>query len=215
MLNPALDGSGHGREHCAEYGTNRTLVIQRRTMFSDLKTQKIEVPASSLESIRPLMWNHTPVAAVAILAVIFTQGLPLLLMFLVVIPVCILWGQANKFANTAKWAGGIVRWTKLQEELEERLKSEDLEAELKKVRAQSQPLDKELHEWVHTRPTFWERAILSRTRREPEMKPHLHRFLQERSYIDSCLVDAMLERRRKAHKAPESLDATVEAVQSL
>ncbi len=121
-----------------------------------------------------------------------------------VIPVCILWGQATKFENTAKWAEGIVRWTKLQEELEDRLKSDDLEAELKTVRAESAPLDKELHEWVNTRPTFWERAFLSRTRREPEMRPYLHRLVRERSYIDSSLVDAVLKRRRETRKAHES-----------
>jgi hypothetical protein len=175
-------------------------------MFSDLRTSKIEVPAVSLEAIRPLMWSPTAVAAIAVLAAIFAQGLPLLLVLLVVVPVCILWGQATKFENTAKWAEGIVRWTKLQEELEDRLKSDDLEAELKKVREANQPLRKELHEWVNTRPTFWERAFLSRTRREPEMRPYLHRLVRERSYIDSCLVDAVLKQRRGGRSALELLN---------
>lgn len=172
-------------------------------MFSDLRTSKIEVPAVSLEAIRPLMWSPTAVAAIAILAAFLAQEWPFMAL-VAVIPVCILWGQATKFENTAKWAESIVRWTKLQEEVEDRLKSDDLEAELKKVRESNQQLRKELHEWVNTRPTFWERAFLSRTRREPEMRPHLHRLVQERSYIDSSLVDAVLKQRRETRKARES-----------
>jgi hypothetical protein len=172
-------------------------------MFSDLRTSKIEVPAVSLEAIRPLMWSPTAVAAIALLAAFLALEWPFMAL-VAVIPVCILWGQATKFENTAKWAEGIVRWTKLQEELEDRLKSDDLEGELKKVRCESAPLDKELHEWVNTRPTFWERAFLSRTRREPEMRPYLHRLVRERSYIDSSLVDAVLKQRRETRKARES-----------
>jgi hypothetical protein len=172
-------------------------------MFSDLRTSKIEVPAVSLEAIRPLMWSPALLAGIAIVAAFFAQEWPFLAL-VAVIPVCILWGQATKFENTAKWAEGIVRWTKLQEELEDRLKSDDLEAELKKVREANQQLRKELHEWVNTRPTFWERALLSRTRREPEMKPHLHRLVRERSFLDSSLVDAVLKQRRETRKARES-----------